>query len=146
MTVGFFLEASLSHLWINTGLEPYSPMIAFVALFSGYFVVSRMSSGQSQHAAAWIWTIGVVWLAFGIYDTAWGSDAWDARWSPEKTRFAYVIANLFGPTDRCSGSECLGELIFTTPFTATVLYSIGAYIKIRRLVKSDGTSKDSCPS
>jgi len=56
----------------------------------------------------------------------------------KKTRFAYLIANLFGPTDKCSGSECLGELIFTMPFTASVMYSIGAYIKIRRLAKTQG--------
>src|SRR6266404_2394155 len=41
----------------------------------------------------------------------------------KKTRFAYLIANLFGPTDKCSGSECLSELIFTMPFTASVMYS-----------------------
>jgi hypothetical protein len=133
MTVGFLLEAALGHFWTDTILEPFAPGTALVALLTGYFVVSR---GQSRRAAAWMWTVGVVWLAFGIYDMAWGSDAWDPTWSTEKTRFAYVIAELFGPTDKCSGSECLGELIFTMPFAASVMYSIGAYIKLRSLAKS----------
>ena len=128
MALGFFPEGTLGHYWYNTGLEPYSPMIALIALLSGYFIVS---AGFSQQAATSTWIVGAVWLAFGIYDTGRG---WDASWSPEKTRLAYVLANLFGSTVKCSGSECLGELIFTTPFTACVMYSIGAYIKTRRLV------------
>jgi hypothetical protein len=133
MTVGLPLEAALGHFWTNTGFEPFAPMIALVALLTGYFVVSL---GQSRQGAAWTWTVGVVWFAFGIYDAAWGSDAWDPRWSIEKTRLAYVIASLFGPTDKCSASECLSILIFTMPFTASVMYSIGAYIKLRRLAKT----------
>src|SRR5271165_22141 len=74
VTVGFFLQIAMDRLWVNTILKPYSPIIALVALLSGYFVVSR---GQSQHAAAWTWSVGVVWLAFGIYDAASG---WDASW------------------------------------------------------------------
>ncbi len=103
-----------------------------VALLLGYFVVSR---GQVRRAAAWTWVIGAIWLAFGIYDLAWGGDGWDPRWSAEKTRFAYVIAQLFGPTGKCSSSECAGILIFTMPFTASVMYSIGAYIKLCGLGK-----------
>ena len=139
MTLGLAAEAAWGNYWLNTGLDGYSPMIALVALLSGYFVVSQ---GQSRHAAPWMWTVGTVWLAFGIFDTAWGPDAWNATWSPEKTRLAHVIANLFGPTDRCNSSECLTEIIFTTPFTASVMYSIGAYIKIRRLANRSQTSKD----
>ena len=45
------------------------------------------------------------------------------------------VKNLFGPTLKCSNSECLGELFFTIPFTASVTYSLGAYI--RRLRPSE---------
>jgi hypothetical protein len=130
VTLGFFLEITFGHYWVDTPLEPFSPMIALVAVFSGYFVVGR---GQSRHAAAWTWTVGVLWLAYGIYDTARG---WDPSWSHENTRWAYAYANLFAPPPRCSGSECLGEAIFTMPFTASVMYSIGAFIKLRRLAKT----------
>jgi hypothetical protein len=132
VTVGFFLEVTFGHFWANAPLGPFPPGIALVALLSGYFVVSR---GQSRRAAGWTWAVGAIWLAFGIYDYAWGSDAWDPRWSTEKTRFAYVIADLFGPTDKCSASECVGVFLFTMPFTASIMYSIGAYIKLRRLAK-----------
>jgi hypothetical protein len=143
MAVGLFLEAALGRYWVDTGLEPFAPMIALVALLTGYFAVSP---GKRQRAAAWTWTVGVLWLAFGIYDTAWGSDAWNPMWSNQKTRLAYVIANLFSSTNKCRDSECIGELIFTIPFTASVMYSIGAFIKIRRLAKRLRTSKDFSPS
>jgi hypothetical protein len=99
MTVGLLLEAALGHFWTDTILEPFAPLMALVALFSGYFVVSR---GQSHHAATWTWTFGIVWLAFGIYDTTRG---WEASWSPEKTHWAYAFANLFAPPSRCSATE-----------------------------------------
>jgi len=133
--IGFFLEAALSRYWVNTGLETFAPMIALVALLTGYFVVSP---GKRQRAAAWMWTVGVLWLAFGIHDTARG---WDPSWSHENTRWAYAYANLFAPPPRCSGTECLGEAIFTMPFTASVMYSTGAFIKICRLAKNLRTSK-----
>jgi hypothetical protein len=137
ITVGFFLEVALGSYLVNTRLEPFAPMIALVALLTGYFVVSP---GKKRRAASWTWLVGVLWLAFGIYDTASG---WDASWSHEKSRWSYAYANLFAPPPRCSGSECLGEAIFTMPFTASVMYSIGAFIKIRRLAKNLRTSKDS---
>jgi hypothetical protein len=128
VTAGVLLEVTLDHFGAN--LWPFAPGIAFVALLTGYFVVSQ---GQSRRAAAWTWTVGVVWFSVGIYDAAWG---WDPAWSLEKSRLAYVIVDLFGPADKCSASECVGVGFFTMPFTATVLYSIGAYIKIRRLAKT----------
>jgi len=137
MTLGLFLQVASDHFWVHTVLEPYYPMIALVALLAGYFVASR---GQSRHAAAWTWTVGVLWLAIGIYDAA---NGWDANWSHEKTRWAYAYANLFAPPPRCSSSECAGEAIFTMPFTASIMYSIGAFIKIRRLAKNLRTSKNS---
>jgi hypothetical protein len=130
LTVGHLLEAALGHFWTDTILEPFAPMMALVALLSGYFVASR---GQSRNAATWTWTVGIVWLTFGIYDTTRG---WEASWSPQKTRWAYAFANLFAPPPRCSATECLGELIFTMPFTASVMYSIGACIKLHSLAKS----------
>ena len=126
MTIGFLPEALVARMYYNTGLEPYSPMIAATAFLLGYFAAGFIFSGR---AANFIWIIGIAWLVFGMYET---TRYWSANWSPEKTRWGYMVTNLFGPTLKCSGSECLGELIFTTPFTASVTYSIGAYLRKRR--------------
>jgi hypothetical protein len=113
-------------MYYNTGVEPYSPMIATIALLLGYFAARLIFDGR---AATSIWIIGLAWMIFGIYDT---TRNWSASWSPEKTRWAYMMANLFGPTLKCSGSECLGELFLTTPFTASITYSVGAFLRKRR--------------
>ena len=126
MLLGFLPEAVASRMYYNTGLEPYSPMIAVAAFLLGYFAASRILNAR---AATFVWIIGLVWIVFGIYDT---TRYWSASWSPEKTRWGYALANLFGPTLRCSGSDCLGELFFTTPFTASITYSVGAYLRKRR--------------
>jgi hypothetical protein len=136
MTIGLFLEAVLGRFWTDTVLEPFAPGIALAAFLTGYFVVS--GSNRSR-AATWTWIVGVLWLAYGIYDAA---RFWDPRFYLERSRWMYAYANLFTPPPRCSASECLGELIFTMPFTASVMYSIGAYIKIGRLAKILRISKD----
>lgn len=126
MIVGFLPEALLSRAYYNTGLEPYSPAIALTAFLLGYFISPRVRKGQ---AATFVWVVGLLWLMYGMYDSV---GYWSASWSPEKTRWGYMLANLFGPTAKCGGSECAGELLFTTPFTASVTYSIAAYIRKRR--------------
>jgi hypothetical protein len=126
MIVGFLPEALVSRMYYNTGLEPYSPMIALTAFLLGYFAARHIFQGR---AATFIWIIGLAWMIFGIYDT---TRNWSASWSPEKTRWGYMLANLFGPTLKCSGSECLGELLFTTPFIASITYSVGAFLRKRR--------------
>ncbi|MGB8987982.1 MAG: hypothetical protein WCC37_15385 [Candidatus Sulfotelmatobacter sp.] len=128
MLLGFLPEALIGKLYYNTGFEAYSPAIALTALLLGYFVSNRIGNGRS---ASWVWIIGFLWLLFGICDE---TRSWSATWSPEKTRWGYTLANFFGPTLKCSGSECLDELFFTTPFTATVVYSIGAYVRKRRML------------
>jgi hypothetical protein len=112
MIVGFLPEAALSRLYYNTGLEPYSPAIALTALLLGYFVSVYIGDGR---AAIHVWVLGLLWMIFGIYGTM---TYWSASWSPERTRWDYMLANLFGATLKCSGTECLYELLYTTPFTA----------------------------
>jgi len=73
---------------------------------------------------------GVLWLAFGIYGE---TRLWSASWSGETTRLQYAFAEFFGPTSKCSGSECLNEVFFTMPFVASVMYSFGAYLRGRRM-------------
>jgi len=130
LIVGFLPEAFVSPMYYNTGLEPYSPMIAATAIVLGYFAANRILDGR---AATFVWIIGLAWIVFGIYDE---TKYWSATWSPEKTHWAYALANFFGPTVKCSGSECLAELLYTTPFTASVTYSVGAYLRKWRTRRS----------
>src|SRR5439155_14077336 len=102
MIVGFLPEALVSRMYYNTGVEPYSPMIAVTAFLLGYFTAGLVFGGR---AATFVWIVGVAWMSFGIYDT---TRNWSASWSPEKSRWGYMVANLFGPTLKCSSSECLG--------------------------------------
>src|SRR5712692_3484322 len=125
MFIGFIPEVVLGRLYYNSGLEPYSPAIALSALLLGYFVSSRV---LSVRAARWTWTLGALWLLVGVHEL---TTSWNGSWSPEKTRWGYALANLVGSTRRCSGSECLYEFFFTTPFAATVMYSVGAYLANR---------------
>ena len=124
MLIGFFPEALVSRFYYNTGLEPYSPAIAASALLLGYFAARHLG----LRAATWTWTIGVLWLLLGVHELTSG---WSASWSLVKTRWEFAFANLFGSTLKCSGSECLYELFYTTPFTASVTYSVGACLRKR---------------
>jgi hypothetical protein len=117
--LGFLPEVFLGKLYYNSGLEAYSPAIAITALLLGYFASPRLGA----KAATSTWICGVAWMIFGIYDTGSG---WSRTWSSDPTRWSYVVSNLFGPSVRCTGSECLGELLFTTPFAAMITYSLGA--------------------
>ena len=127
MFIGFLPEALVGQLYYNTVIGAYSPIIAISAFLLGYFVSFRI---LSLRAATWTWTLGLVWLLVGVHEL---SSHWSAWWSPEKTLRGYVLANLFGPTLKCSGSECLYEVVLTTPFAASIMYSIGAYIRQHRL-------------
>lgn len=127
MLVGFLPEGLIGRLYYNTGFEPYSPAIACSALLLGYFVASKILGGRG---ANWTWLAGILWLLVGIWDV---TRFWSASWSPEKTRWGYMLANLFGPTPRCSSTECLYELFYTTPFAASVMYSVGNFARQRRL-------------
>lgn len=129
MILGFAPEALLSRLYYNTGLEPFAPGIALTAFLLGYFLSQRLFLGRP---ARWIWIIGALWLAFGIYDE---TRSWSASWSVEKTRWQYALAQFFGSTSRCSDSECLCEVFYTMPFVASIMYSVGAYLRARRLKK-----------
>lgn len=131
MLIGFCPEALIGKLYYNTGIEAYSPAIALTAFLLGYLVSFRLLSPRT---ATWTWVVGALWLLVGIQELTIG---WNASWSPERSRWSYAVANLFGSTLRCSGSECLDELLFTTPFAASVMYSIGAYLRERRLKSAE---------
>lgn len=123
MVVGFVPEAFLSHLYYNTGFEAFGPAIALTGLILGFFFSVRVQNGQG---AIFAWILGALWLGVGFHGVASG---WSPTWSPEKSSWDYAVANLFGRTSVCSASECLNELVFTTPFTASITYSIGSLVR-----------------
>jgi len=119
MLIGIGPEAALSRYYYNTGLEPYSPAILFVSVVLGYCVNRKMGN----RAARWVWVPGLLWLLFGMYDTG--------KYAFGSSRLQYVVDNLFGSTTKCSGTECIGEVLFTTVFVATVGYSVAAVFGLR---------------
>jgi hypothetical protein len=117
MIIGFQPEAFIGHLYYNTGLEAYSPMILIVAGCLGFFLNRKL--GHS--AACWVWVLGNAWLAFGAYSD---SGYWfNAGYS---SRMQDIMANFFGRISACGGSECLSELLFTAPCSASIVYSLAA--------------------
>jgi hypothetical protein len=114
MTIGFLPEVFLSRLFYNTRIEAFVPAIAVTAFLLGYFLSQRIILGR---AAKWTWIVGVLWLASGICDD---TKFFNYSWSPEK---------FFGPTSKCSGSECIDEVLYTWPWVASVTYSVGAYLR-----------------
>lgn len=137
MILGFLPEGLLGRYYVNTGIEPFAPVIAATALVLGLAFSGRFRNGQG---ASWVWIFGLLWLAIGIYDLRSG---WSPSWSTQHSSWAYAMVNLFGPTSACSGSECLGELLYTMPFTAAVSYSVGAFIRRLLLQRSPLASRSS---
>jgi len=117
---GWLPEVKFSSNFTNTGWEPYSPAITCAALALGFYLSPVVLKTKG---AASTWMIGVLWLCYGFFETAKG---WSPASSDQPTRWAYAATNLFGKTDQCSGSDCMGELFFTTPCSVAVAYSIGA--------------------
>jgi hypothetical protein len=122
MVSGFLPEGILSHYYYDTRLEAFAPAIAFTGLILGFFFSVRFQNGRGASLA---WIFGLLWLAGGFYDAAIG---WKPMWSTQKSSWDYAMVELFGRTSACS-SECLRQVFFTIPFTASVTYSIGSIIR-----------------
>jgi hypothetical protein len=130
MLIGFLPEAFMSRYYYNSGFEAYSPAIFAAAIMLGYLVTRRL--GHSP--AMWVWIVGLLWLAYGVYE---GSSYWYK--GAAHSRLDYIAANFFGPTSKCSDTECLHELFVTTPFAATVGYSLGAAFGLHSYRKTERT-------
>jgi hypothetical protein len=128
--IGFFPEVGVGGFYHDTRLEPYSPAIFAVAIFLGFVINIKIG----QKAALLAWVIPATWLVCGMYDESkyWYNDP------TAVSRWQYISDNFFGPTVKCSGSECLAELFYTTPCAASIAYSIGSalgYVVYRRKEK-----------
>lgn len=130
MFIGFLPELLASRYYYNSGFEAYSPAILATAVILGYLVSRRL--GHSP--AMWVWIVGLVWLAYGAREQ---SSYWYKGLAT--SRVDYIAANFFGSARKCSDTECLGEFFFTTPFAATVGYSLGAAFGLRSYRKTQQT-------
>jgi hypothetical protein len=117
--VGLFPEGAFSR-YIDPRLEPFGPIVALTTVAIGYFFSQKIAT----RAATSVWIVGVLWMSYGIYDS---TSTWSREWSTQPTRWSYATANLFSL--HCSGTECLGELIFTIPFVAAIAYTLGAWLR-----------------
>jgi len=120
---GILLEAFLDSQFHNSFLDNYWLLPALIALLLGYFLDPPVTK---RVGAPWVWIVGLLWLAVGIWET---SSGWSPAWSTEPNRWIYMAHSLFGKTAQCSGSECMSELVFTMPFIASVTYSLGAFVR-----------------
>jgi hypothetical protein len=130
MLIGFLPEVFTARYYYNSGFEAYSPAIFATASVLGCLV----TRGLGHSPAMWVRMVGLVWLVYGAYD---GSGYWYK--GAAHSRLDYVAANFFGPTTKCSNTECLYELFVTTPFPATVGYSLGSAFGLRAYRKTQRT-------
>ena len=120
---GLCVEAVVSKADYNTRLDALAPVTCVIT-----FVVDLCVNRRWRNrAACYLWVLALVWFSFGVISTY---GEWNPAWD-HKTHARYVTDNLFGKTLDCSGSECMGELLFTMPLTASLAYSLGALIGLR---------------
>jgi len=96
------------------------------ALLGGAIMGYLVNRNVRDLMALLVWLVPLAWLIYGIRDfTASYSEVW-----AHQSRSAYIWDNFFGT--RCSGSECLNELLFTTPFLSSISYSVTSYVMSRK--------------
>lgn len=125
MLLGFIPELLLGRLWRFTPFEPFFPGMSVTALLLGYFVSKRLWEARG---ATWTWVAGSVWFIYGIHDL---TRFWSARWSHDKSAWDYAMKQLFGPNQVCGTTECLYQFFYTLPLAASVLYSVGSFLRKR---------------
>ena len=118
---GIFGNSPLKPIFERGGLA--NPFIWGPGFVLG-FLVNRIISGRF---ACWVWPLGVVWLAYGIWDSV---HLYDPRWyqgcsASENVVNAFFILN----SRKCGGgSSTLAGILFTLPAVNTIAYSLGAWL------------------
>lgn len=127
MILGTFVE----WLLIAWGFERFTweePLFPWMLIPAGILGIVAVRL-WGDHEAAWTWVLGFLWLVVGACLLA--SD-WQESPGDTRTRFAYVAANLFGPTDNCSAdTECLYTVIFTAPLMCSIAFSAISLLGLR---------------
>jgi len=102
-------------------------LVFVIGIGAGFFV----NRAAFTRVACWVWLPGLIWLAFGLWDSV---RHYDPRWSQGCSATEYVINSFFVlDSSRCSGAEgpTLSGLFFTLPAYSSVAYSVGAWIALR---------------
>jgi hypothetical protein len=123
IAVGFLPEALLSGVYHNTFIEPFTPMISLTALSLALFSSRWIRSA----AAKWVWTVPLLWFLYGVWEF---THSWSPAWDSSSSRWAYAFRELL--TSRCGSSECVGELLYTTPLVASAVYSLTYVVILKR--------------
>ncbi len=118
IVIGFYPESKLAVLYSDSSLATLTPVMLLIAGLLGF--LSARFIGHRAVTKTWI--VGLVWLSLGFLTLA---SEWNPAWDP-KSRSHYVLGQLFG--SGCGSSECIEELIFTTPFLCSIAYSVGGRI------------------
>ena len=116
---------------------PFRDPFFLGALLGGAIMGYLVNRNARDLTALLVWLVPLAWLIYGISESA---TSYSQAWA-HQSRSAYIWDKFFGT--RCSGSECLDELLFTTPFLSSVSYSITSYfasLKARKL--SECSSKE----
>lgn len=125
-SVGVSTAAFIAMLWVSTigkALGNWQPgFLGNVAAYAaagialGYVINGRLPSRLGM----WVWVPLFLWLVALMHDFAAPLGAWRGIWT-----------NFF--TDRCDSSECLYELLGTWPFLGSLGYSMGTWLKLKRV-------------
>jgi len=78
MLIGFLPEGLVSGLYYNSGIEPYSPLMALVVFSLGNLLSFRV---LGLRAAEWTWILSALWLLVGRHEL---KSHWNPSWSPDK--------------------------------------------------------------
>jgi hypothetical protein len=110
---------------------PYGPLIWGSGLALGFFVNRR----ARNVSACWVGLIGILLLAFLVGHSYHNYESSIYYRKVTNNSFWVYTDNLLFTPDlaKCGGSECLGELVFTTPVLNSVAYSIGAWLALMSL-------------
>jgi hypothetical protein len=131
MALSFVVMAPLS--WVLRMLQfdvsyvgqlgPYTPAFWGVALLLGLLVNKFMSN----RSACWVGGIGLVFLFAVMF--------WDIsilKHSVTPDYWKYEFDQLFSlSSKKCGDSECLEQLLVTTPVLNSIAYSVGAWFGLR---------------
>lgn len=117
---GWLPDMKFSNYLATTVWEPYAPCYSGAALLLGFYISPVVMKGKGARST---WLIGVLWIAYGFFDSA---RTWVPGWPNEPSRWVYAAANLFGTMEQCGESKCMSELIFTAPGAIAIAYSAGA--------------------
>jgi hypothetical protein len=104
-------------------LGPYTPAFWAMALLLGLLTNRYMEN----RFAGWVWAVGLVFLFVVM--------AWDVsilKHSGRSHYWRYELDQLFSiNSGKCGDSECLEELLVTTPVLNSIAYSVGAWLAFR---------------